>query len=122
MSCALQRACAKANIGTSNNGVPTYKIRSRQLLRIHRLRFGTLTGTAGTVWGRENALTCCIGVGRIGSLKRAEKSTPQRLSLQLPRFYRIAAPTWRCHEYVSRGRDIRSGTEPAQHAAVRVAP
>src|ERR1043166_4352435 len=76
MSCALQRACAKANIGTSNNGVPTYKIRSRQLLRIHRLRLGTVTGTAGTVWGRENALTCCIGLGRIGSLKRAQKSTP----------------------------------------------
>ena len=57
-----QRACASKNIGTRKSGVPTYRIRSRQLLRIHRVFFGAVTGTAGTVCGRENALRSCIGL------------------------------------------------------------
>src|ERR1043166_2828519 len=60
MSCALQRACASKNIGTRKSGVPTYRIRSRQLLRIHRVFLGAVTGTAGTLCGRENALRSCI--------------------------------------------------------------
>src|SRR6266705_5828153 len=60
MSCAVQRAWASANIGTSRMGVPTYRIRSRQPLRIQSAFFGAVFGTAGTVCGGEKAVTCCI--------------------------------------------------------------
>src|SRR5207244_9024672 len=72
MSCALQRACASTNIGTSKSGVPTYRIRSRQLLRIHRVFFGAAACTAGTVCGRENALRSCIGLSAKCVLIRQE--------------------------------------------------
>src|SRR5947209_17589677 len=45
-----------------SRGVPTYRIRSRQLSRIQTLRFGTSAATGGTVSGRENAVTCCMGL------------------------------------------------------------
>src|SRR6266581_218865 len=48
-------------------------MRSRQLFRIHKFFFGAAAGTAGTVCGREKALTSCIG--QIGSSNRAKKST-----------------------------------------------
>src|SRR5437773_2677442 len=56
------RARASKNIGTRKSGVPTYRIRSRQLLRIQSVFFGAALGTAGTVCGRENALRSCIGL------------------------------------------------------------
>src|SRR5437773_10794164 len=70
MSCALQRVCARANIGTSNSGVPTYRIRSRQLFRIHKLRFGTVSGATGAVCGDVNAVTCCMNLSGKSSLHR----------------------------------------------------
>src|SRR4029077_1515913 len=60
MSCALQRACASRKIGRITNGVQTYKIRSRQLSRIHKPGFRAAAGAAGTVCGLENAVTCCM--------------------------------------------------------------
>src|SRR6266581_4514608 len=48
-------------------------MRSRQLFRIHKFFFGAAAGTAGTVCGREKALTSCIG--QTGSSNRAKKST-----------------------------------------------
>src|SRR5947208_9492498 len=72
MSCALQRACANRNIGSSKSGVPTYRIRSRQLLRIQSVFFGAVTGTSGTVCGRENALRSCIGLSGKCLLTRRE--------------------------------------------------
>src|SRR5207245_10153181 len=72
MSCALQRACASKNIGNRKSGVPTYRIRSRQLLRLQSVVFGAVTGTAGTVCGRENALRSCIGLSGKCLLTRRE--------------------------------------------------
>src|SRR6266705_933518 len=72
MFCALQRACASKNIGNRKSGVPTYRIRSRQLLRIQSVFFGAATGTAGTVCGRENALRNCIGLSAKCLLTRRE--------------------------------------------------
>src|SRR5438034_10128721 len=73
MSCALQRACASKNIGTRKSGVPTYRIRSRQVLRIQSVFFGAALGTAGTVCGRENALRSCIGLSVKCRLTRRQK-------------------------------------------------
>src|SRR6266513_1366225 len=61
MSCARQRACARVKSGRIRSGVPTYKIKSRQLLRIHKFCFGTVLETGGTVCGRENAEANCMG-------------------------------------------------------------
>ena len=76
MSCALQRVCARANIGTSNSGVPTYRIRSRQLFRIHKLRFGTVSGATGAVCGDINAVTCCMNLSGKSSLHRWQNQCP----------------------------------------------
>ncbi|PYJ63987.1 MAG: hypothetical protein DME74_01365 [Verrucomicrobia bacterium] len=53
-------------MGTSNSGVQTYRTKSRQLSRIHKLGFRPAAagaGAAGTVCGRENAETCCMRLG-----------------------------------------------------------
>src|SRR6267143_4012771 len=60
MSCALQRACASRKIGRITSGVQKYKIRSRQLSKIHKPGFRATAGVAGTVYGLENAVTCCM--------------------------------------------------------------
>jgi hypothetical protein len=70
MSWGLQRDWASAKTGTSNSGVPTYKIRSRQESSIHNLGFGALAGAAGTVCRRENAGTCCMNSGAKSSVKQ----------------------------------------------------
>src|SRR6266702_400092 len=76
MSWGLQRAWASAKAGTSNSGVPTYKIRSRHESRIHSFGLDALTGSGGTVCGRENALTCCMGAGPSIFREPAGKSIP----------------------------------------------
>src|SRR5436190_24345104 len=79
MSCALQRACATAKTGNSSNGVPTYRTRSRQLFKIQKLGLELAAGTAGTVCGREKAVTCCM------TGKRANYSSHLRKSNELCR-------------------------------------
>src|SRR5438552_18478947 len=121
MSFALHLAGATANTVTIKRGVATYRIKSRQLLRIHGLRLGTAAGTAGTVCGRENAVTCCMRSGHrvsqprakinvaLSTLRKAEASRPTNIigargvgSLRVP-VHRIsvhAEPCWRGRVYV----------------------
>src|SRR6266567_1129138 len=89
MSCALQRACASRNIGIRKSGVPTYRIRSRQLLRIHSAFFGAVTGTAGTVCGRENALRSCIGLSAKCLLTGSPESGLPLCEIALLRFLEL---------------------------------
>src|SRR5436190_21153312 len=75
MSCGLQRAWARAKAGSNKSGVPTYKIKSRQESSIHNFGLLALTGAAGAVWTRENALSCCIGSGTKFSLTHRENQS-----------------------------------------------
>src|SRR5262245_33115833 len=100
MSWALNRTWARANIGIRNRGVPMYKIRSRQLLRIHGVFFGAFTGTAGTTCGCEKALTCCISCQPVDSLISGKIATlGDRLWVELLTgpFSRVRRPhDWLC--------------------------
>src|SRR4029434_5911680 len=77
MSCALQRACASRKIGKITSGVQTYRTRSRQLSRIHKVGFREAAGAAGTVCGLENAVTCCMPGSKF-SLNRGENQSHVR--------------------------------------------
>jgi hypothetical protein len=82
MSWGLQRAWARAKAGSNNSGVPTYRIRSRHESSIHNFGLVALTGAAGAVWTRENALSCCISSGTKFSLSHRENQS--RSSRQKP--------------------------------------
>src|SRR6266576_7009341 len=115
MSSALQRACATRKTGTITSGVQTYKIRSRQPSRIHKLGFPATAGAAGTVCGRENALTYCMPLGELSfsQTDRKIKPDPQdksRASRRLPTFENavFAGIAYGCTDYIKESRLDRS--------------
>src|SRR5438128_10305293 len=78
MSCGLQRDCASANTGRMSSGVATYRIRSRQLFRIQKFGRDRTAGTAGTICGREKAVTCCMWRSAANYSLEATKINAQR--------------------------------------------
>ena len=89
MSSALQRACATRKTGTITSGVQTYKIRSRQLSRIHKLGFRAAASPAGTVCGCENAVTYCMPLGEL-SFSQTDWKIKLGLARQIARVAQVA--------------------------------
>src|SRR6266496_5072340 len=121
MSSALQRACATRKTGTITSGVQTYKIRSRQLSRIHKLGFRAAASPAGTVCGRENAVTYCMPLGELSfsQTDRKIKPDPQdksRASRRLPTFENavFAGIAYGCTDYIKESRLIDPSDRHAQ--------
>src|SRR5947209_18391089 len=91
MSCGLQRDCASANTGRMRSGVATYRIRSRQLFRIQRFGRDRAAGTAGTVCGREKAVTCCMWKSALIIPPEAVKINVRRILSRLRRRANVVA-------------------------------
>src|SRR5882724_1237993 len=70
MSWGLQRDWASAKTGTSNSGVPTYRIKSRHESSIHNFGLDALAGATGTVCRREKPGICCMNSGAKSSVKQ----------------------------------------------------
>src|ERR1700747_2571365 len=79
MSSAAQSPCAATKIGTSKSGVHTYRIRSRQLSRIHKLDLrsaATGADAAGTVCADDNPGTICMPLAEPSFYQTTVKINP----------------------------------------------